>query len=93
LGKQPPEKRLGGMILTCDEDVPHKSRHISRLIKLGIPAIYVQENTSRTDLMLHRCFTSTKLQLYDDRKYQQIVELFDGHFDTERFMATLGLRA
>jgi BioD-like phosphotransacetylase family protein len=92
LGKQPPEKRLGGMILTCDEDVPHKSRHIHKLQKLGVPALYVEENTSRTDLLLHRCFKSTKLQLYDDWKYQRIIELFDQHFDTERFMASLGLR-
>jgi hypothetical protein len=92
LSKVAPEKRLGGMILTCDEDVAHKSRHMHRLVKLGVPALYVEENTSSTDLMLYRCFKSTKLQLYDDWKYQRIVELFDNHFDTEQFMDSLGLR-
>jgi dethiobiotin synthetase len=87
----PPEQRLAGMIMTCDEEIAHKQKHVERLTALGIPSLYVQDNTSSTDQKIYKLFSNTKLQLYDEWKFKEIKRLFDDHFDTERFARIFNL--
>jgi len=87
----PEEQRLSGMIMTCDEEIAHKQKHVERLISLGIPSLYVEDNTSSTDQKIYNLFGGTKLQVYDDWKFNEIKRLFDDHFDTERFARIFNL--
>ncbi len=86
-----PDEKLGGLILTCSTaDMPDQ-KTLSMLANSCLPAIAVPQDTADTDMLLHKCFTNTKLQLYDKLKHQHIVELFAEHFDAERFLRAYGL--
>ena len=61
------------------------------LSKTHIPAIAVVQDTAETDAQLYKCYTNTKLQLYDRMKHKLIVDLFNEHFDAKRFCRTFGL--
>ena len=86
-----PGEKLGGIILTCSTDTmpDHKSKKL--LTKSNTPAIAVRQGTADADMTLHKCFSNTKLQLYDIKKHQNIVNLFNEHFDAERFIKAYGL--
>ena len=86
-----PDEKLGGVILTCATGDMPDSKAEKWLVKGDIPTISVEQDTADADMTLHKCFTNTKLQLYDQLKHQSIVELFTEHFDAERFIHTYGL--
>jgi BioD-like phosphotransacetylase family protein len=86
-----PEAKLGGIILTCATDKMPDTNATEWLRQSGIPSIVVSRDTADTDMTLHKCFSNTKLQLYDTMKHQQIVDLFTEHFDAERFIRSYGL--
>lgn len=86
-----PDEKLGGIILTCATDSMPDNKALQWLGKSGIPTISVQQDTAHADMTLHKCFSNTKLQLYDQQKHQSIVDLFSQHFDTERFIKAYGL--
>ncbi len=86
-----PSEKLGGIILTCATDTMPDTETLSMLANSCLPAIAVPQDTADTDMTLHKCFTNTKLQLYDKLKHQRIVELFAEHFDAERFIKSFGL--
>ncbi len=87
----PDSEKLGGIILTCATDRMPDSTATEWLAQSGIPALVVSQDTADTDMTLHKCFNNTKLQLYDKKKHQQIVDLFAEHFDAERFIRAYGL--
>ncbi|VGO17290.1 hypothetical protein PDESU_05886 [Pontiella desulfatans] len=87
---QLPGEKLGGLILTCSNTMPD-AETLSLLAQSCLPTIAVRQDTADTDMTLHKCFTNTKLQLYDRLKHQHIVELFAEHFDAERFIKSYGL--
>jgi BioD-like phosphotransacetylase family protein len=86
-----PDEKLGGLILTCATDTMPDSKTLELLSNSCIPAIAVPQDTADTDKTLYKCFSNTKLQLYDKKKHQQIVDLFAEHFDAERFIRAFGL--
>jgi len=86
-----PEEKLGGIILTCATPEMPDSDAVNLLSQSCIPAIAVQQDTADTDQTLYKCFSNTKLQLYDTMKHQLIVDLFAEHFDAERFIRAFGL--
>jgi dethiobiotin synthetase len=87
----PPDEKLGGIILTCATGNMPDSKAEKWLTKSAIPTIAVEQDTADADMTLHRCFHNTKLQLYDIKKHEQIVDLFTEHFDAERFIRAYGL--
>jgi len=87
LGEEP----LGGIILTCATDRMPDAKARKWLNKSSIPALIVPQDTADTDMTLHKCFNNTKLQLYDKKKHQQIIDLFAENFDSERFIQRYGL--
>ncbi len=87
----PDNEKLGGIILTCATDRMPDATAAEWLNQSGIPAIIVSQDTADTDMTLHKCFSNTKLQLYDKKKHRQIVNLFTEHFDAERFIRAYGL--
>jgi dethiobiotin synthetase len=86
-----PEEKLGGVILTCANDKMPDARSLELLADSCLPAIAVLQDTADTDATLYKCFSNTKLQLYDKLKHQSIVKLFAEHFDAERFIRAYGL--
>ena len=79
---------IGGIILTCASDDYPDALTLDILSKTTIPAISVEKDTAETDQVLYKCFQDTKLQLYDQKKYEMIINLFEENFDTERFIKT-----
>ncbi len=86
-----PEEKLGGIILTCANDDSPAKETLDILANAQLPSLAVQMDTAETDATLYKCFTNTKLQLYDKLKHQSIVSLFAEHFDAERFIKAFGL--
>ena len=87
----PYNEKLGGIILTCATDRMPDAECREWLRQSDIPAIAVAKDTADTDMTLHKCFSNTKLQLYDKKKHRQIINLFTEHFDAERFIRAYGL--
>lgn len=86
-----PDEKLGGVILTCANHSMPDEASANLLAESCLPAIAVQQDTADTDATLYKCFSNTKLQLYDRSKYQSIINLFAEHFDAERFIQAFGL--
>jgi len=84
-------EKLGGIILTCANEGSPDQNTIGLLADSCLPAIAVKKDTAETDSMLYKCFSNTKLQLYDWKKHESIVDLFSEHFDAERFIKAYGL--
>ncbi|MDF7806859.1 AAA family ATPase [Pontiellaceae bacterium B12219] len=83
--------KLGGIIITCATDSMPDLESIQTLANSALPCIAVMQDTADTDATLYKCFSNTKLQLYDRIKHASIVDLFEQHFDTERFIKAYGL--
>ncbi len=81
-----PSEKLGGIIITCSNDTMPDDESKQLLANSCLPAIAVKTDTADTDATLYKCFSNTKIQLYDKMKHEQIVKLFAEHFDAERFI-------
>ena len=77
---------IGGIILTCATDDYPDSLTLEILSQTDIPVFSVQIDTAETDQVLYKCFRDTKIQLYDTKKHEMIVSLFENHFDAKRFI-------
>jgi BioD-like phosphotransacetylase family protein len=86
-----PEEKLGGIILTCANHKMPDAATLELLSQSHLPAIAVAQDTAETDATLYKCYTNTKLQLYDRMKHKLIVDLFNEHFDVGRFIRSFGL--
>ncbi len=86
-----PDEKLGGIILTCATDKLPDEATQALLSQSHLPAIAVLQDTAESDATLYKCYTNTKLQLYDHMKYKLIEDLFAEHFDAERFIRSFGL--
>jgi BioD-like phosphotransacetylase family protein len=86
-----PKEKLGGIILTCADSRMPDAATLELLSQSKLPAIAVMQDTAECDAALYKCYTNTKLQLYDCMKYKLVVDLFKEHFDVERFIRSFGL--
>lgn len=85
------DNHIGGLILTCANNLMPDKKALSMIEKSGIPTLAVADDAGAVDQTLYKCFNNTKLQLYDQQKHRHIEALFDKHFDAERFIRTIGL--
>ena len=88
----PLERQIAGIILTCAHEAKRSAEQLRMLREHDVPALYVKEDTTNTDARLYKCFNNTKLQLYDSWKHEQIINLFEQYFDTDKFMRTFNLK-
>ena len=58
----------------------------------GIPAIQVQEDTAAAERRLLHCYENNKLQVFDADKVKDLEEMFERHFDFDRFIDSLSIR-
>ncbi len=82
---------ISGLILTCGQTTP-LDPHIERQIEeSGIPAMYVQEDTAEAEEKIIQAFETSKIQVYDSKKYETIKKLFSEHFDYSYLRAILNV--
>lgn len=83
---------LGGLILTGGAYHPLDPQVRRDIERAGLPAIQVPEHTAICEEKLLEIYESTKLQVYDEGKVEQIEQLYAEHFDLDRFLETFHLR-
>ncbi len=83
---------LGGLILTGGLYHPLDAVVRRDIEHSELPAVQVPEHTAIAEEKLLEIYQSTKLQVYDEGKVEQIERLYAEHFDLDRFLSTFGLR-
>jgi BioD-like phosphotransacetylase family protein len=76
---------IGGIIMTCREDVSMDPEIRGLLEDSGVPTLLVDLDTASTEQNVLNVFENTKLQLYDTDKYKTICRMFEEHFDFDKF--------
>ncbi len=79
-------KPIGGLVISClipERDL--KPENIRRINKSSIPTLLLEDNTETVERKLFYTFENTKIQLYDDKKIQEIEDMFNEHFQMEKF--------
>lgn len=84
-------EKLGGIILTCASVGNPEEEMIDLLGQSGIPTLAVSQDTADTDMVLYKCFSNAKIQLYDRLKHEHITDLFKNHFETSSFLQSIGI--
>jgi BioD-like phosphotransacetylase family protein len=83
---------LGGLILTCGENIP-MSKHIEHTIfKSKIPALFVEEDTAAAEKIILEAYEDNKLQIYDRHKIDEIKNLFEKYFNFEKFLKCFSIK-
>ncbi len=78
---------LGGIIISCSrEGIGIKEENKKRIEDAGIPALIVEDDTEAVERKLLYCFENTKIQLYDDTKIKEIEDMFEKHFEFDKFL-------
>ena len=78
---------IGGLIISClKPERSLKDENIKRINKSSIPTLLLEDNTETVERKLFYTFENTKIQLYDNKKIQEIDEMFNEHFQMEKFM-------
>jgi uncharacterized protein len=76
---------IGGIIMTCKDDVLIDPEIRRMLEDADIPTILIDLDTASTEQTVLNVFENTKLQLYDTKKYESICGMFEKHFDFDKF--------
>ncbi len=78
---------IGGLIVSCViEDRGLKQENIDRINKSKIPTLLLADNTETVERKLFYTFENTKIQLYDNKKIIEIEDMFNEHFQIEKFV-------
>ncbi|MFW6251420.1 MAG: AAA family ATPase [Alkalispirochaetaceae bacterium] len=87
----PADQRIAGIVFTSTKETSRLDDSIDTVASYGVPALYVSDDTHSADEKVYACIKNTKLQPYDEKKNQQIVDLFAQHFRTESFLRAFDL--
>ena len=82
---------LAGIIISCGDTTTISSETKERILEAGVPALFVSEDTAKTEKIILKAFENTKMQLYDTIKHDEIVSLFEEHFEYDKFLECFGL--
>ena len=78
---------IGGLIISCViKDRGLKQENIDRINKSKIPTLLLADNTETVERKLFYTFENTKIQLYDNKKIIEIEDMFNEHFQIEKFV-------
>ena len=80
--------RLGGLVLTSARMYTLSAEIEEMILDVGIPAFVVEEDTAGAEEILLEAYANTKLQIYDDNKVLEVKQLFEDHFDFDKFLNT-----
>nr|MDA3941612.1 hypothetical protein [Spirochaetia bacterium] len=78
---------IGGIIISClNEERGLKPENIDRINKSKIPTLMLSDNTETVERKLFYTFENSKIQLYDNKKIIEIEDMFNEHFQMDKFM-------
>ncbi len=78
---------IGGLIISCvDEKRELKPENVKRINKSQIPTLLLSDNTQTVERKLFYTFENSKIQLYDNKKIMEIEEMFNEHFQMDKFV-------
>lgn len=77
---------IAGIVLTCGEGISVNRDIENEILSIGIPAIYVHEDTATAEKIVLDAFENTKLQVYDQKKFAEVEHLFRNFFDFDKFL-------
>jgi uncharacterized protein len=83
---------LAGIILTCFDENQITDAIRREIIDSGIPAISIPNDSASTEASIIQLFESTKLQVFDAMKFGEIQQLFEKHFDMDKFLDSFDIR-
>jgi len=83
---------LGGIILAGGNYVTLDSQIKKEIAAASLPALYVPEHMATCEQKLLKIYESTKLQVYDNNKIEEIEKLFLEHFDMQKFLDTFNIK-
>ncbi|MBA7577736.1 hypothetical protein ES708_19589 [subsurface metagenome] len=84
---------LGGVILAGGNYVTLDSQIKKDIAAAALPALYVPEHMAICEQKLLKIYESTKLQVYDNNKIEQIEKLYREHFDMQKFLDTFNIKS
>lgn len=84
-------KEIAGLVLTCGQTTPLDPQIEEQIRESGIPTLYVQEDTAAAEEKIRRAFESSKIQVYDSKKYRTVQKLFTDYFDFGKLREVLDL--
>ena len=74
------------LVLFCGVTEKIDASTHEEIVASGVPAVYVQDDSASTEERLFGLYRSTKLQTFDTGKVAAIEQLFEDHFDTDRYI-------
>jgi uncharacterized protein len=78
---------IGGLVISCAiKDRRIKQENLDRINRSKIPTLLLTDNTEIVERKLFYTFENTKIQLYDNKKILEIEDMFNEHFQMEKFM-------
>ena len=83
---------LGGMILTCGENIPLSKNIEHTILRSKIPALFVKEDTAAAEKIILEVYDNNKLQIYDRQKIGEIKNLFEQYFDFDKFLKSFAIK-
>jgi BioD-like phosphotransacetylase family protein len=83
---------LGGIILTCADAACPQEQTQKAIADSGIPAFCINEDTAKAEHIVESCIENTKIQLYDQDKFEKVQAIFDQYFDLDKFLWSLRLK-
>ena len=84
-------REIAGIILTCGHTTPLDPQIEEQIRASGIPTIYVQEDTAEAEEKIIQAFETSKIQVYDCLKYENVKKLFTEHFNYRHLREILNL--
>jgi hypothetical protein len=84
---------LGGLVLTCGKTDVLDAGVRKEIMDAQLPALIVKDDTAGAEQRILEIYENTKLQTYDKSKVAEIEEMFEKHFNTDRFMETFKIGA
>jgi uncharacterized protein len=83
---------VSGIILTCGESTPDDRDIEKEILRSGIPAMYVNEDTATAEKFVLETYENSKLQIYEKPKLREVEQLFERYFDFEKFLDTFQIK-
>jgi dethiobiotin synthetase len=83
---------IAGLILTCGEGSPADKAIEKEIIRADIPAVCVNEDTATAEKLILETYENTKLQVYEKPKLKEVEQLFERHFDFQKFLDSFSIK-
>ena len=77
---------IGGLILTCGRTDTVDPDVQKEILRTGVPALMVKDDTASAERKVIDISENTKLQTYDTKKIKEIEDMFEAHFRMDKLL-------